>query len=593
MVVRDELYLKHGGLEYLDGGTHGIQFFGYSLAGNMDIDGNGYPDLAVGSLSNNVTVFRAKPVIHVVKTLTLAPSEIDYLGKDCQKGRCDITAHYCLSFTTHPATYNPRIKILSTLVIDKDNIWDVPRMTIHSSTWNSLVLQQQGQRSCSTSTLRLRGNIRDKVTDIPVRLSLSLSPDNPSQTVSQSSLPPLSPILQDSEDDDTSTVKFKFLNTGCGSDGICHSNLQLQYSFCTKVQQRDECIPLTRKDGLAAISPGNKDTALQITVTNKGGDSAHDTQLFADFPESLPLSDIIPAKGATPDCKVNQNTTQCLLGNPLKRDTETTYYLMLNTDRLSADTTDINVPLRLKTVPKPSQVFFGEAVKEERAITSEDEIGTPVQYEFRVSSMGRPLKSFASATLYIQWPKKNQNGRWLLYLMRITDARNQTISCTPAAEINPLKHIKETPRGKRQAEGEGKVDALTTDGFFSLFGGKKYKYLTCADEMSCVELKCPLQEVDRTEVVILSARLWSSTFAEEYSSLNYLDIVLNASISLEGSQQNLRLRGSQTQVRLTVFPEKKPTFLSRAPWWVILLSVVLALLLIALLIYMLSKGSNY
>lgn len=32
--------------------------FGYSLAGNMDLDKNSYPDLAVGSLSDSVFVYR-------------------------------------------------------------------------------------------------------------------------------------------------------------------------------------------------------------------------------------------------------------------------------------------------------------------------------------------------------------------------------------------------------------------------------------------------------------------------------------------------------------------------------------------------------
>ncbi|MCJ8733737.1 hypothetical protein PDJAM_G00227010 [Pangasius djambal] len=131
--------------------------------------------------------------------------------------------------------------------------------------------------------------------------------------------------------------------------------------------------------------------------------------------------------------------------------------------------------------------------------------------------MGRPLKSFASATLNIQWPKENKEGKWLLYLLQITGPNNQSIPCSPASEISPRKHAQEVmSRGKRQAE----ASALSTDGLLSLFGGKRhYKYL----------------------------------------------------------------------VRLTVFPEKKPTFLSRFPWWVILLSVVLALLLLSLLIYFLSK----
>lgn len=42
------------------------RFFGYSIAGNMDLDRNSYPDVAVGSLSDSVTVFRCvKHIKHV------------------------------------------------------------------------------------------------------------------------------------------------------------------------------------------------------------------------------------------------------------------------------------------------------------------------------------------------------------------------------------------------------------------------------------------------------------------------------------------------------------------------------------------------
>lgn len=46
--------------QVLKGRDQGIMTFGYSLAGNMDLDNNQYPDLAIGSLSNTVVVYRSE-----------------------------------------------------------------------------------------------------------------------------------------------------------------------------------------------------------------------------------------------------------------------------------------------------------------------------------------------------------------------------------------------------------------------------------------------------------------------------------------------------------------------------------------------------
>ncbi len=36
----------------------GFQTFGYSISGGMDVDGNSYPDVAVGSLDDRVVLLR-------------------------------------------------------------------------------------------------------------------------------------------------------------------------------------------------------------------------------------------------------------------------------------------------------------------------------------------------------------------------------------------------------------------------------------------------------------------------------------------------------------------------------------------------------
>lgn len=44
--------------QILSGKAHKMKLFGYSLAGNMDLDENSYPDVAVGSLSDAALIYR-------------------------------------------------------------------------------------------------------------------------------------------------------------------------------------------------------------------------------------------------------------------------------------------------------------------------------------------------------------------------------------------------------------------------------------------------------------------------------------------------------------------------------------------------------
>ena len=45
-------------LQILSGKENNVKLFGYSLAGNMDLDSNSYPDVAVGSLSDTALIYR-------------------------------------------------------------------------------------------------------------------------------------------------------------------------------------------------------------------------------------------------------------------------------------------------------------------------------------------------------------------------------------------------------------------------------------------------------------------------------------------------------------------------------------------------------
>ncbi|XDV31478.1 hypothetical protein PO909_034142 [Leuciscus waleckii] len=611
--------------QILEGKQHNIKMFGYSLAGNMDLDQNSYPDLAVGSLSDTVFIYRSKAVISIKQDIKVTPKEIDLMKKTCGNSIC-LTVEACFTYRANPHTYNPKITISCTLEAE----WHRRKLGLPSrvvfleknemdqdfQSTGTLELRGQNKKACFKTKLRLQEGIRDKLRAIPIEVSVAIQ--SAKRGKRQSSLPQLVPILDSTVPNKTIT-EVNFLKEGCGTDNICQSNLHLQYRFCYRESKQDVFPPLPLENGVPVISLSDqKDIALEVTVRNRNGDDAHEAKLVGQFDESLSYSGFRSLRTTDKHviCAANQNGSlaDCELGNPFKRDSEVKFYIILSTGKISLDTKEVEINLQLETtssqegltkvkakakvvielllsvqgVAKPSQVYFGGRIRGMSAMKTEEEVGSLIEYEFRVINLGKPLKSFGTASLNIQWPKESSVGKWLLYLMKINTKGLQLVTCSPEREINPLRLSEESTSTRRKRELE---ERRPSDGSkVSLFTDKrKHKILSCSGDARCVEMKCPLQGLDSTAVIVLKSRLWNSTFLEDYASYNYLDIIVKASISLDVSANNIVLKNAETQVRLTVFPETTATPFGGVPWWIILVAVLAGILMLALLVLLLWK----
>uniref|UniRef100_A0A8C7P9Q6 Integrin, alpha 6b n=1 Tax=Oncorhynchus mykiss TaxID=8022 RepID=A0A8C7P9Q6_ONCMY len=541
--------------QVLSGVPSKTRLFGYSLAGNMDLDRNSYPDLAVGSLSDSVFVYRKKGLPPRVTFTTRSSEDHDY------------------------------------------------------ESTGVLTLSAQGKMECITAKLTLQENIKDKLRGIPIEVAVEIQ--NPKRK--RRALPGLTPIL-DSNQPITAIAEVSFLKEGCGSDNLCQSNLQLQHRFGYREPNKDIFHLLPMENGVPVVSLSDqKDIALEITVTNKNGDDAHEAALVASFPSSLSYSASYSAPKAV-SCVANKNGSQadCELGNPFKRDSEVTFYIILSTAGISLNTTELEIDLKLETtsdqqkvgrvkakakvvielqlsltgVAKPSQVYFTGEVKGESDMKSEGDIGSPIEYEFRVINLGKPLKTYGTASLIINWPKETMEGKWILYLVKMDSQGLEPTTCSPEREINPLP-VKEVSNSRRR-RAVGETDK--PEGTIALLTDKrKYTTLSCEDGAKCVEIHCSLQGLDSNAVILLRSRLWNSTFLEEYSKLNYLDVIVKASLRVDGAAKNMVLRNAETQVRVTVFPERRVAQYGGLPWWIILVAILLGLLLLGLLVFLLWK----
>ncbi|XP_062908247.1 integrin alpha-6-like isoform X1 [Mobula hypostoma] len=639
-----KVYIYHGSVtgintkpaQILEVKDSSVSHFGYSLAGNMDLDGNGYPDMAVGSLSDAVFMYRARPVITIEKEVVTDPKDIDINKKNCQNNeRICVNVKICFKYKAFFKDFNPTIKLDYQLEADserkklglKSRVSFEDQEPEQSDQFSgSVELKGQSDEKCVSSTLKFQSSIKDKLRPLPISVGVVINQSRRKKR-QKPSLMNLPPVLDQSE---PFVTKVQFMKLGCGADNICQSNLQLKYRFGSGIQnQQDKFVPLPMENNLPVFKLSDqKDIVLEITVSNKpsdpkdpdkDGDDAHESQLIATFPDTLTYSAYRVMSTQNPDkvsCTANQNGSQahCELGNPLKRGSEVTFYLKMSTAGITLNTRNLSINLQLETtseqvnrayvataqvvielllsvvgVAKPSQVYFGGSEVGESGIKTEEDVGSLIQYEFRIINLGRSLKTLDDAWLQIMWPKEIANEKWLLYLTKMSSEGINHGACQPQEEIDKLrlKGIRSQTRKRRELKSNKNNPVLP-----SLFSSqRKYRTLECGDSQSakCVNIKCPLKGLDSNAFLVLHSRIWNTTFLEEFSKLNYLDIIVKAMITVESKAKNIVVKNSETKVRVTVFPEKTVSHYFGVPWWIIFVAILVGILLLALLIFLLWK----
>ncbi|XP_064354592.1 integrin alpha-7 isoform X2 [Dromaius novaehollandiae] len=642
-----KVYIYHGSklgivakpAQVLDGEGVGVTAFGYAISGGLDVDENLYPDLLVGSLSDTVVLYRARPVVHVSRNISLTPSSIDLEQNNCrhQEGVC-VDVRACFSYTASPASYSPRLTLQYVLDADTDRRrrGQAPRVAFlhrqpsdpeHQSS-GAVELPRQGVRACAQATFQLQPSVRDKLRPIAVTLAYGIERARAKRQVPGAALPPLPPVLG-AQPPRSQRSEVHFLKQGCGDDKICQSNLQLRVQFCSRVGDAD-FLPLPRgADGTAIFAMSDqKDVALEIHVTNlpsdpaepqRDGDDAHEALLTATFPEALPYSAVRPYDARAPAdkpvlCLANQNGSQveCELGNPLPRGAQARFYLVLSTLGITLQTTDLAVELALSTISEqpglapvvararvvielplsvtgvavPPRLFFGGTVRGESAVRRESQVGSAVRYEVTVSNRGQSLKTLGSAFLTLLWPHELCSGKWLLYPLQLELAAppGPPAACSPAA--NPLRLALEPP-GEADA-----AEALAAGSWWLPAAAERRRNVTldCAQgTASCLVFQCPLRSFERAAVLTARGRLWNSTFLEEFLAVASVELIVRASVSVTSSVTNLVLKDASTQIPVSVYLDPGAAVAGGVPWWVIVLAALAGVLVLALLVLLLWK----
>ncbi|KAK7119944.1 hypothetical protein R3I94_021690 [Phoxinus phoxinus] len=636
--------------QVLDGRNAGVKRLGYSISGGLDVDGNFYPDLAVGSLSDQVVLYRSRPVVHVIREISIEPQYIDLTQQNCQgqDGVCvDVKA--CYSYTAYPDSYSPHLTLGVHFEADVERrklslphrVQFLDRSLSEPEFVHSVEVELPGQNrpDCQTVTLVVQENILDKLRPVSLAITHTIRRSRHHPHTGHKHHNQLSAVLSPSPSN-TLYPEVNFVREGCGEDKICQSNLQLVYQFGTKAPISNAFTPLPR-DGsgvpVFALSD-QRSVVLEVTVTNtpsnpetpqEDGDDAHAAQLMVSLPNTLSYSGLVAQQVL---CEVNQNGSQalCELGNPLKRDATVKFYLVLSTSAITIETTSLSVHLALSTISeqpalapvtayarvvielplvlsglsRPHQMFFSGAVMGESAMTSLEDIGSAVEYEFIVSNAGQPLQMFGSASLNIMWPYELINRKWLMYPRSLrVDGHPHTL-CEPQSALDPLRldthqspqaeHIKSSRKVRSHLETEADVAPASpvdkTTPAVSASERRKSLTLDCLlGSARCLLFRCPLDTFSDSIRIRIRAHLWNSTFIEEFSSVSAVELLVRANITIKSDIRHLVLKDAATQVSVMIYPEHGLADQHSIPWWIILIAVLAGVIVLALLVCVLWK----
>uniref|UniRef100_A0A8C1ZF89 Integrin subunit alpha 7 n=1 Tax=Cyprinus carpio TaxID=7962 RepID=A0A8C1ZF89_CYPCA len=533
--------------QVLDGLNAGVKRLGYSISGGLDVDGNFYPDLAIGSLSDQVVLYSV-----------------------------DVKA--CYTYTAYPDSYSPHITLGVHFEADIERrklslphrVHFLDRSLSEPEYVHSVEVELRGQKHPDCKTVTFVVQVEQSFIHACMHSVIIPSGTQKQYPNSKNECAMLSASF-------LSTSQVNFVREGCGEDKICQSNLQLSYQFGTKAPISNAFIPLPRDESDVPVFSlsDQRSVVLEVTVTNmpsdpenpqEDGDDAHATQLLVSLPNTLSYSGLM---GQQVLCEVNQNGSQalCELGNPLKREATVKFYLVLSTSGITIETTSLSVHLALSTISeqpalapvtayarmvielplvlsglaRPHQLFFSGAVRGESAMTSLQDIGSAVDYEFIVSNAGQSLQTFGSASLNILWPYELINRKWLLYPSALQVDGQPPTNCEPQSEINPLQLALDQP-----PHTENLKDCL--------LGSAR-----------CLLFQCPLLTFSGSIHFRIRAHMWNSTFIER---IHFCVCV---------------------QVSVMIYPEHGLSDQHSIPWWIILIAVLAGIIVLALLVCLLWK----
>ncbi|XP_037645899.1 integrin alpha-4 isoform X1 [Sebastes umbrosus] len=291
----------------ISGSTLGrdLRMFGQSLSSGIDIDDNGYQDVAVGAfLSDSAVVLRTRPVIQVKAFLTL-PEQIDQGVALCREHKNPtVCFNVTVCFSVNSRKFRGAIDLQYNLTSDLLHKPSFPhRFFFHgngsSNSTKGRVRARHGQITCTTHVAYQRKDVRDIFT--PVKFEVSYSHrETTTHRASSKTFPPLKPILQQSAGHQNTITNQTWFARSCSLVN-CSTNMQLSAQLVLPHQQQ-------------YFALGSGQTIMLKTSLLNSGDDAFLPRLTLRFPNNIHYIKVLQNQDNVVSCDVTQEVNKTMAG---------------------------------------------------------------------------------------------------------------------------------------------------------------------------------------------------------------------------------------------------------------------------------------
>ncbi|XP_043431998.1 integrin alpha-10 isoform X2 [Prionailurus bengalensis] len=276
-----------------------LSYFGRSVDGRLDLDGDDLVDVAVGAQGAAV-LLSSRPIVHLAPSLEVTPPAISVVQRDCsrrgQEAAC-LSAALCFRVTSRtPGHWDRRFYLRFTASLDE---WTTGARAVFDGSGQRLSPRRLRLSVGNVTCEQLRFHVLDTSDYLrPVALTVTFALDNTTKP---------GPVLD--EGSPTSIRKLVPFSKDCGPDNECVTDLVLRADMDIRGSRKDPFV----------VRGGRQKVLVSATLENRK-ENAYNTSLNLSFSRNLHLASFTPQRDrpVKVECTApSPHARLCSVGHPV------------------------------------------------------------------------------------------------------------------------------------------------------------------------------------------------------------------------------------------------------------------------------------